>query len=119
LGVDIQLAALAKENEELFLPGQMLPVILPRDSQALYLVQRIRDEAHRFAVTYQRRKRTKSAFKSELDELRGVGPKRKQALIHKFGSVKRIKEASVDDIATIEGIGPALARDIFDSLHSV
>ena len=118
LGVETPLAALAKENEELFLPGRAVPVILPRDSQSLYLVQRIRDEAHRFAVTYQRKKRTKSAFRSELDELKGVGPKRKQALIRTFGSVKRIREATVDDIASIDGIGPALAREIHESLQS-
>lgn len=118
LGVDVPLAALAKENEELFLPGLSIPVILPRDSQSLYLVQRIRDEAHRFAVTYQRKKRTKSAFRSELDELKGVGPKRKKALIQTFGSVRRIREASIEDIAAIDGIGPALARDIHESLQT-
>ncbi|HLT17804.1 MAG TPA: excinuclease ABC subunit UvrC [Thermomicrobiales bacterium] len=118
LGVDVPIAALAKENEELFLPGESLPVILPRDSQALYLVQRIRDEAHRFAVTYQRRKRTKSAFKSELDDLPGVGPKRKRALIRSFGSVKKIREATVDEIAAVEGIGPRLAREIHETLNA-
>lgn len=118
LEIEVPLAALAKENEELFLPGASIPVILPRDSQSLYLVQRIRDEAHRFAVTYQRRKRTKSAFRSELDELRGVGPKRKKALIRNFGSVKRIREASVEDIAAVDGIGPALAREIHETLQA-
>ena len=118
LEIDVPLTALAKENEELFLPGASIPVILPRDSQSLYLVQRIRDEAHRFAVTYQRRKRTKSAFRSELDELRGVGPKRKKALIRNFGSVKRIREASVEDIAAVDGIGPALAREIHETLQA-
>ncbi|MEZ4520133.1 MAG: excinuclease ABC subunit UvrC [Thermomicrobiales bacterium] len=116
LEIDVPIAALAKENEELFLPGRSIPVILPRDSQSLYLVQRIRDEAHRFAVTYQRKKRSKSAFRSELDELKGVGPKRKQALIRNFGSVKRIREASVDEIAAVDGIGPVLAQEIHESL---
>ena len=116
LGVDVPLAALAKENEELFVPGRTIPVILPRDSESLYLVQRIRDEAHRFAVTYQRSKRSKSAFRSELDGLKGVGPKRKKALIRSFGSVKRIREASVADIAAVDGIGPVLAREIHESL---
>ena len=68
-------------------------MILPRDSQALYLVQRVRDEAHRFAVSFHRQKRSKTAFKSALDELPGVGPKRKKALIREFGSVKKIREA--------------------------
>ena len=95
-----------------------MPVILPRDSQALYLVQRLRDEAHRFAVTYQRNKRSKSAFRSELDELKGVGPKRKKALVRTFGSVRNIKAASVDEIASVDGIGPVLAQEIFESLNS-
>ncbi|MFW6075799.1 MAG: excinuclease ABC subunit UvrC [Chloroflexota bacterium] len=118
LEVDVPVVGLAKENEELFLPDQPAPVILPRDSQALYLVQRIRDEAHRFAVTYQRQKRSRRAFRSELDDLRGVGPKRKQALIRRFGSVKRIREASVADIADVEGIGPALAEEIHRALQA-
>ncbi len=117
-GADVPLAALAKENEELFLPGERVPLILPRDSQALYLVQRIRDEAHRFAVTYQRRKRSKAAFRSELDELRGVGPKRRKALIRSFGSVKQVQAATVDELASVEGIGPALAQEIFDALRA-
>ncbi len=118
LEVEVPIAGLAKENEELFVPDRSLPVILPRDSQALYLLQRIRDEAHRFAITYQRSKRTKTAFKSALDELDGVGPKRKKALIRTFGSVKRIREASVDDLSAVEGIGPRLARQIQDSLQA-
>lgn len=112
LGVDVAIAGLAKENEELFLPGQPNPIILPRDSQALYLIQRVRDEAHRFAVSFHRKKRSKSAFKSALDDLPGVGPKRKKALIREFGSVKRIREASVDKLAAVDGIGPALAEQI-------
>jgi excinuclease ABC subunit C len=112
LGVNPPIAGLAKENEELFLPGQPMPVILPRDSQALYLIQRVRDEAHRFAVTFHRKKRGKTAFKSALDDLPGVGPKRKKALIREFGSVKRIREASVEQIASVEGIGRALAEQI-------
>ncbi len=116
LRVEVPVAGLAKENEELFLPGRPQPVILPRDSQALYLVQRIRDEAHRFAVTFQRKRRSKSAFRSELDELKGVGPKRKKALIKKFGSVRGIKGASVEDLASVDGIGPALAEEIHRSL---
>jgi excinuclease ABC subunit C len=112
LGVDVPITGLAKENEELYLPGESLPVILPRDSQALYLIQRVRDEAHRFAVTFHRKKRSKAAFKSALDDLPGVGPKRKKALIQQFGSVKRIREASVEQLTSVEGIGPALAEHI-------
>lgn len=112
LGVDVAITGLAKENEELFLPGRPRSILLPRDSQALYLIQRVRDEAHRFAVSFHRKKRTKSAFKSALDELPGVGPKRKKALIREFGSVKRIREASVEQLAAVDGIGHSLAEQI-------
>lgn len=117
LEVEQQIVGLAKENEELFLPGVSAPVILPRDSQALYLVQRVRDEAHRFALTFHRQKRQTNSFRSELDTLQGVGPKRKKALIRRFGSVKRIREATVEEIAGVEGIGPTLARQISDALR--
>jgi excinuclease ABC subunit C len=84
---------LAKENEEIFQPGISAGLMLPRTSQALYLVQRIRDEAHRFAITYHRKVRSKKGFRSALDEIPGVGPKRKQALIKQFGSLKAIRDA--------------------------
>lgn len=116
LGVDVPIVGLAKENEEIFLPGQSYPVILPRDSQALYLVQRVRDEAHRFAVSFHRQKRAAAHVRSALDELPGVGPKRKKALIQAFGSVRNIREASEEQIAAVTGIGPALARQIKASL---
>ena len=109
---DVPLAALAKEQEELFLPGNPLSILLPRDSQALFLVQRIRDEAHRFAVTFHRTRRSKASFASKLDEIPGVGPKRKKALIRKFGSVKGIREASADELTTVDGINAALAETI-------
>jgi excinuclease ABC subunit C len=112
VGVTVPTVGLAKENEEIFLPGQQTPVILDRDSQALYLVQRVRDEAHRFAVSFHRQKRQKTAIKSALDDLPGVGPKRKKALIAAFGSVKRIREASEEQLAQVEGISPTLARQI-------
>ncbi|HMM40764.1 MAG TPA: excinuclease ABC subunit UvrC [Thermomicrobiales bacterium] len=112
VGFETQVVGLAKENEEIFLPGQSWPVVLDRDSQALYLVQRVRDEAHRFAVSFHRQKRERAAVRSALDDLRGVGPKRKKALIHAFGSVKRIREASEEQIAAVDGIGRELARQI-------
>jgi excinuclease ABC subunit C len=108
----LPIAGLAKENEELFLPGQMHPVILPRDSQALFLVQRVRDEAHRFAVSFHRQKRSKSTFASGLDTIPGVGPKRRKALIRTFGSMRGIREASETELAAVEGISPALAAQI-------
>ncbi len=113
---DVPLAALAKEQEELFLPGNPVSILLPRDSQALFLVQRIRDEAHRFAVTFHRTRRSKATFASRLDEIPGVGPKRKKALIRTFGSVKGIREASVDELADVDGINAQLAETIKASL---
>ncbi len=110
------IAALAKENEELFLPGRSDSVLLPRDSQALFLVQRIRDEAHRFAITFHRQKRSKAALHSKLDDVPGVGPKRRQALLKKFGSVKAIREASVEELLAVPGITAAVAAQIKSAL---
>ena len=106
---DIPLASLAKENEWLFVPHMPEPIILPRDSQALYLVQRIRDEAHRFAITYHRNLRSKGSLGSPLDLVSGIGPKRKRMLMRRFGSLKGIKEAAVDEIAAVPGMTRSLA----------
>ena len=106
---DIPLASLAKENEWLFVPHTPEPIILPRDSQALYLVQRIRDEAHRFAITYHRNLRSKGSLGSPLDLVSGIGPKRKRMLMRRFGSLKGIKEAAVDEIAAVPGMTRSLA----------
>jgi len=111
LGItDVPLTGLAKRFEELHLPDRAAPVVLPRRSQALYLVQRIRDEAHRFAITYHRDVRGKRALRSELDEIPGIGPGRKKALLKRFGSVRRIREASVDEVAATPGISRNLAE---------
>lgn len=112
VGMTVPIAGLAKENEELFLPNEPFPVVLPRDSQALFLVQRIRDEAHRFAVTFHRERRSKAAVHSGLDDVKGIGPKRKKALIKHFGSVRAIKEATELDLVAVEGITPAIAAQI-------
>ena len=112
LDVHLPTVGLAKENEEIFLPETPEPVILPRNSQALFLVQRIRDETHRFAITFHRQKRGKSALRSTMDDLPGIGPKRKKALLKHFGSPKRIREASVEELAQVEGISKALAEKI-------
>jgi excinuclease ABC subunit C len=112
VGMSLPITGLAKENEELFLPGQPWPVVLPRDSQALFLVQRVRDEAHRFAVTFHRQRRTKSSLQSSLDEVPGVGPKRRKSLIRHFGSLRAVKEATVEEIASVEGISSTLAHQI-------
>jgi excinuclease ABC subunit C len=112
----IPAAGLAKQHEELFVKDVSEPIVLPRTSQALYLVQRIRDEAHRFAITYHRTVRQKAGIRSVLDAVPGIGPKRKQALLRKFGSVARIREASPDDIAATPGFTRALAEKVREYL---
>jgi excinuclease ABC subunit C len=113
---DIPVCGLAKREEELFMQDMDEPVRLPRTSQALYLVQRARDEAHRFAITYHRNIRGKAATRSVLDSISGVGPKRKRALLRKFGSVKGIREASVDEVAATVGFTRRLAETVKRSL---
>jgi excinuclease ABC subunit C len=115
---DMPLAGIAKEREELFLPDRSDPIVLPPTSQALYLVQRIRDEAHRFAITYHRDLRRKASVRSKFDDLPGVGPRRRGALLRVFGSIKRVREAPVEQIAAVPGIGPALASKIKAALET-
>jgi excinuclease ABC subunit C len=115
---DLPMAGLAKEREELFLPGATEPVVLPATSPALYLVQRLRDEAHRFAITYHRDLRSKRQTHSAFDDLPGVGPKRRRALLRVFGSAKRVRDAPVEQIAAVPGIGAALAERIKATLES-
>ncbi len=113
LGInDIPLASLAKENEELFIPMMSESIILPRNSQGLYLVQRARDEAHRFAVTFHRERRSKKSVQSALDLVPGIGPKRKRMLIRKFGSLRGVSNASVEEIAAVPGMTLSLARSV-------
>jgi excinuclease ABC subunit C len=115
---DLPLAGLAKEREELFLPGRSTPILLPVTSPALYLVQRLRDEAHRFAITYHRNLRAKRGVRSGFDDLPGVGPKRKRELLKVFGSLKRVRDAPVEQIAAVPGIGPSLAARIKADLEA-
>jgi excinuclease ABC subunit C len=115
---DMPLAGLAKEREELFLPDRSEPVVLPATSPALYLVQRLRDEAHRFAITYHRDLRARRSVRSAFDDLPGVGPKRKRELLKVFGSIKRVRDAPVEQIAAVPGIGPALAARIKATLEA-
>jgi len=117
LGLDIPVAALAEKNEELFLPGVKDPVILPRDSGALFLVMRLRDEAHRFALAYHRKLRQKKALDTVLSEIPGLGPVRIKQLLKVFGSVDAIRKASLQDLQQIEGIGPKLAQTIYGYFH--
>ena len=117
LGIDgIPLSSLAKENEEIFVPHTPEPIVLPRTSQALFLVQRLRDEAHRFAITFHRQRRSKRATASVLDDVSGIGPKRRRMLLRRFGSVTGIREASLDDIASVPGMTVKLARRLKEYL---
>ena len=110
--VDVHVAGIAKRLEELWLPDDDFPVILPRNSQALFLVQRIRDEAHRFAITFHRSKRGKAMVASTLDAVPGLGPAKREALIKHFGSLKKLKAASADELTQVQGVGPSLASKI-------
>jgi excinuclease ABC subunit C len=117
LGLDIPVAGLAKRLEEVFLPGQPEPLLIPRGSEALFVLQHVRDEAHRFAIEYHRKVRQRRAMASPLDEIRGVGPARKRALLRRFGSLARLSRASPGEIAQTRGVGPALAGQIAERLR--
>jgi excinuclease ABC subunit C len=112
----IPIVGLAKQEEEIFLPGQPEPILLPRKSQGLFLVQRIRDEAHRFGVTYHRNLRDKSAVRSGLDEIEGIGPKRRQALLKHFGSLEAIRQATLEELAAVPGMNRRIAEELLAQL---
>ncbi|HLZ63912.1 MAG TPA: helix-hairpin-helix domain-containing protein, partial [Ktedonosporobacter sp.] len=121
LNLEIPTIGVAKEEgshsklntaEEIYIPGSPDPIILPRSSQGLYLVQRIRDEAHRFSITYHRKLRSERTFKSVLDEIPGIGPRRKQALMKHFGSIRAIGAASIDDLAALDGMTRDAAQKV-------
>ncbi|MGI5217570.1 excinuclease ABC subunit UvrC [Nocardia sp. CA-290969] len=118
LGItDVAVVGLAKRLEEVWIPGEPDPVILPRTSEALYLLQRVRDEAHRFAITFHRSKRSRRMTASALDSVRGLGATRRTALVTHFGSVARLKEATVEEIIEVPGIGRATAEAVLAALH--
>jgi excinuclease ABC subunit C len=117
LGIDdVSVCGLAKRLEEVWLPGEAGPVIMPRTSEGLYLLQRVRDEAHRFAITYHRKKRSAALTTSELDAVPGLGPARRATLLRHFGSVRRIRGATVAEIAGLPGIGPRIAEAVLAAL---
>ncbi|MDO5084130.1 excinuclease ABC subunit UvrC [Arachnia propionica] len=116
LGGEIALCGLAKRLEEVWLPGEEYPVILPRASEGLYLLQRLRDEAHRFAITHHRGRRSKHMLASALDQVPGLGEMRRKALVTHFGSIKKLREASVEEIATVPGFGPKLAATVHQAV---
>jgi excinuclease ABC subunit C len=111
-------AAIERSEERVFLPGQSNPVILKRNSNALFLLQRVRDEAHRFAITHHKKLRTRQTFFSALDAVPGVGGARKRALLRAFGSIKRIEEATLEDLLKIPSMNEKTAREILQSLHA-
>ncbi len=117
LGVtDVAVIGLAKRLEEVWVPGEADPVIMPRNSEGLYLLQRVRDEAHRFAVSYHRSKRSKRMTESALDSVRGLGGARRKALVTHFGSVARLRQATVAEITEVPGIGAATAAAVLEAL---
>jgi excinuclease ABC subunit C len=117
LGIDdVAVCGLAKRLEEVWIPGEEYPVILPRSSEGLYLLQRVRDEAHRFAIAYHRAKRGKAATTSALDDVPGLGPVRRKALLKQFGSVRKLGAASIEEIAAVPGIGTRLAATVSAAL---
>jgi excinuclease ABC subunit C len=117
LGVtDVAVIGLAKRLEEVWVPAEADPVIMPRNSDGLYLLQRVRDEAHRFAISYHRSKRSKRMTASALDSVRGLGEHRRKALVTHFGSVARLKDASVEEITAVPGIGVATANAVLEAL---
>ena len=112
----VPIVGLAKQEEEIFTPGREESIMLPRHSQGLFLVQRVRDEAHRFGVTYHRQLRGKTAVRSSLDDIEGIGPKRRRALLQKFGSIEAIRQASIDELAAVPGMNKRAAQMIKDML---
>ncbi len=117
LGLDIPVCGLAKSDEEVFVPWDETPVVLPSGSPSLYLIKQVRDESHRFAITFHRELRDKAMTASVLDDVPGVGPKRKRALTRAFGSMKKLREASAEEIAQVPGIPAEVARAVHQALH--
>jgi excinuclease ABC subunit C len=114
---EISTAALAKRFEEVYVPGQPEPVRVPRDSEALYLLQQVRDEAHRFAITYHRQLRQKKMTRSVLDDVPGLGPTRRSRLLKEIGSVKKLREQSLDELLALKWLPDRVARELYDRLH--
>jgi excinuclease ABC subunit C len=119
LGLDeeIPVASLAKRFEEVYLPGMSDPVRVPRGSEALYLLQRIRDEAHRFAITYHRQLRDKRMTRSVLDDIKGLGPTRRKRLTRELGGVAGVRAASLDDLLALTWLPDDVARAVYEKVH--
>ena len=115
LGLDIPVCGLAKSDEEVFVPWDETPVVLPSGSPSLYLIKQVRDESHRFAITYHRTLRSKRVKGSQLDEIPGIGEKRRLALLKRFGSLTAIREASVEQLSTL--LPAPTAKAVYDHFH--
>lgn len=113
----IPIIGLAKEFEEIYLPNSKRPIVIPKNNKALHLLQRVRDESHRFAITYHRKLRSKNISQSSLDDIKGIGKKRKINLLKEFGSIDNIKNASVDELAEVDGMSKNAAQNVFDYYH--
>jgi excinuclease ABC subunit C len=116
-GADVPMFGLAKRLEEIFLPGREESILIDHHSPALHLIQRIRDEAHRFAITYHRSLRGKASVHSALDDIPGIGPARRTALLQYFKSVKAIKEAGLEELRQVSGMNAASAQAVYDWAH--
>jgi excinuclease ABC subunit C len=117
MGIEgVNLISLAKQEEEVFVPGRADSIRLPRNSEALHLLQRIRDEAHRFGITFHRSLRAKRGLASQLDAIPGIGPKRRRALLAKFGSLDKIREASVEELLSVSGMTRSAAQKLKENL---
>jgi excinuclease ABC subunit C len=115
---EIPVASLAKKFEEVYMPGGPEPIRIPRDSEALYLLQAVRDEAHRFAITYHRSRRDKAMTKSVLDEIAGLGPGRRTRLLKEFGSVKKIRALTEEELVALPWLPEAVGRRVYERLHT-
>ena len=113
----IPIIGLAKEFEEIYLPNAKRPIIIPKNNKALHLLQQVRDESHRFAITYHRKLRSKNIQASSLDDIVGIGKKRKIALLKEFGNIENIKKASVDELAKIDGMSRKTAENVYNYYH--
>lgn len=115
---DVAVCGLAKRLEEVWVPDDDYPIILPRQSEGMYLLQRVRDESHRFAITYHRQTRRKGALRSALDDIPGIGPSYQKRLLNAFGSVRAMREASIEQLEQVKGVGHAKAEAVYAALHT-
>ena len=113
----IPIIGLAKEFEEIYLPNSKRPIIIPKNNKALHLLQQVRDESHRFAITYHRKLRSKNISSSSLDDIAGIGKKRKIGLLKEFGTIDNIKKASISDLAKIKGMNQKTAENVYNYYH--